>query len=50
MEKKKQVFLQLFNLPKCTVVGLLMVKGLFSLLFYYESGINQYAGQKYVGL
>ena len=23
-----------------------MVEGLFSLLFYWESGINQYAGQK----
>ena len=38
-----QVFLQSFNLLKCVVV---MVEGLFSLLFYCESGINQYAGQK----
>ena len=26
--------------------GLSMVEGIFSLLFYCESGINQYAGQK----
>ena len=26
--------------------GLIMLEGLFSLLFYCESGINQYAGQK----
>ena len=32
-----------FNIPKCIVVGLSMVEGLFSLLFYCESGINQYA-------
>ena len=38
-----QVFLQSFNLRKCVVV---MVEGLFSLLFYCESGINQYAGKK----
>ena len=44
--RKKQVFLQLFNIPKCMVVGLSMVEGLFSLLFYCESGINQYARQK----
>ena len=25
---------------------LIMLEGLFSLLFYCESGINQYAGQK----
>ena len=31
--EKKQVFLQSFNIPKCIVVGLLMVDGLFSLLF-----------------
>ena len=31
--EKKQVFLQSFNLPKCMVVGLLMVERLFSLLF-----------------
>ena len=30
---KKQVFLQSFNVPKCLVVGLLMVEGLISLLF-----------------
>ena len=28
------------------VAGLLMVEGLFSLLYYCESGINQYASQK----
>ena len=45
--KKKQVFfLQCFSLPKCVVVGLLVVDGLFSLLFYCTSCINQYAGQK----
>ena len=38
-----QVFLQSFNLRKCVAV---MVEGLFSLLFYCESGINQYAGKK----
>ena len=43
---KKQVFLQPFNIPKCLVVGLLMVEGLISLLFYCESVINQYARQK----
>ena len=31
--EKKQVFLQSFNIPKCMVVGLLMVEGLFILLF-----------------
>ena len=31
--EKKQVFLQSLNIPKCMVVGLLMVEGLFSLLF-----------------
>ena len=36
VEKKKQVFLQSLNLPKCVVVGLLIVEGLFSLLFYWE--------------
>ena len=46
VKKKKQVFLQLFNIPKCMVVGLLMVKELFSLIFSFESGINQYARQK----
>ena len=33
VERKKQVFLQSFNIPKCMVVGLLMVAGLLSLLF-----------------
>ena len=41
-EEKKQVFLQSFNLPKCIVVGLSIVDGLFSLLLYCESGIDQY--------
>ena len=31
--EKKKVFLQSFNIPKCMVVGLLMVEGLFILLF-----------------
>ena len=31
--EKKQVFLQSFNILKCMVVGLLMVEGLFILLF-----------------
>ena len=43
--EKKQVFLPSFNVPKCIVVGLSMVEGLFSLLFYCESGINQYVVQ-----
>ena len=30
----------------CRVVGLPMVEGIFSLLFYCESGINQYDVQK----
>ena len=47
--EKKQVFLQSFNIPKCIVVGLSMVKGLFSLFFDYESRINQYAVQKTLG-
>ena len=36
------------NIPKkkCLVVGLSIVEGLFSFLFYGESGINQYAVQK----
>lgn len=42
----KQVFLQTFNLPKCIIVGLSKVAGLFSLLFYCENGINQYAVAK----
>ena len=32
--KEKQVFLQLFNLPKRIVISLSTVEGLFSLLFY----------------
>ena len=44
--ERKQVFLQSFNIPKCIVIDLLMVDGLFSFLFYHESGINQYAVQK----
>ena len=44
--EKKQAFLQSFNIPKCIVVGLSVVVGLFSLLFYCESGINQYTVQK----
>ena len=44
--EKKQVFLQSLHIPKCIVVGLSMVEGLSSLLFYCESGINQYAVQK----
>ena len=35
-----------FNLTKCIIAGLLIVEWLFSLLFYCESGINQYGGQK----
>ena len=41
----KSSFLAIFNLPKYLVVVLLTVRGLFSLLFYCESGINQYPGQ-----
>ena len=33
VEKKKQVFLQSFNIPNCIVVGLLIMEGLFSFLF-----------------
>ena len=44
--EKKQVFLQSFNIPKCIVVGLSMVEGLFSLLFYCQSGVKQYAVPK----
>ena len=40
---EKTSFLAIFNIPKCIAVGLSMVEGLFSLLFYCESGINQYA-------
>ena len=46
VEKRNQVFLQSFNLPKYVVAGLLKVGGLFSLSFYRESGFNQYAEQK----
>ena len=46
----KASFLAIFNLPKYLVAVLLMVEGLFSLLFYCESGINQYAGQITLGL
>ena len=38
--ERKQVFLRSFNIPRCIVVGLLMVEGLLSLLFNCESGIN----------
>ena len=44
--EKKYVFLQLFNIPKRIVVSLSMLEGLLSLLFYCESGINQYAEPK----
>ena len=44
--EKKQVFLQSFNVPKCIAIGLSIVEGLFSLLFYCESGINEYAVKK----
>ena len=47
--KKKQVILELFDISKCIVVGLLMVEEVFSLLFYCESIINQYAGHKTLG-
>ena len=43
---EKKSFLESFNIPKCIVIGSSMVEGLFSLLFYYEGGINQYAVQK----
>ena len=42
----KNVFYQLFNLLKCIVVGLSMVEGLFSLLLYCESGINDMLDRK----
>ena len=32
--REKEVFLQLFDLPKCMVVDFLMVEKLFSLLLY----------------
>ena len=44
--EKKQAFLQPCNNPKCIVVGLSMVEGLFNLLFYCESEIKQYAVPK----
>ena len=31
--EKKQVFLQSFNIPKCVVIGLLVVERLLSLFF-----------------
>ena len=40
------IFLQSLNLPKCIGIGLSVVERLLSLLFYFESGINQYGGQK----
>ena len=46
----KATFLAIFNLPKYLVAVLLMVEGLFSLLFYCKSGINEYAGQITLGL
>ena len=46
----KANFLAIFNLPKYLVAVLLMVEGLFTLLFYCESGINQYTGQITLGL
>ena len=41
----KASFLAIFNLPKYLVAVLSMVEGVFSLLFYCESGINQFAWQ-----
>ena len=38
-DKQVFFFLQSFNLAKCIAVGLLMLKGLLSLLFYCESGM-----------
>ena len=46
----KPRFLAIFNLPKYLVAVLLMVEGLFSLLFYSESDINQNTGQITLGL
>ena len=43
---EKASFFAIFNIPKKIVVGLSMVEGLRSLLFYCESGINQYAVPK----
>ena len=48
--KLKASFLAIFNLPKYLIAVLLMVEELFSLLFYCESGINQYAEQITLGL
>ena len=45
----KVSFLATFNLPKYLVAVLLMVEGLFSLLFYCECGINQDPGQITLG-
>ena len=44
--EKKQVFFQSFNISKCIAVGLSMMEGLFSFLFYCENGINNYAVEK----
>ena len=49
VEKKKQVFLQSFNLSKCIVVRLWMVEELFSLLFYCESCITENFNRCYWG-
>ena len=46
-EKKQPVFLQSFNLPKFVILGSSLVTGLLSLLLCCQSGVNQYAGQKY---
>ena len=46
----KASFLAFFNLLKYLVAVFLMLEGLFSLLFYCESSINQYAGQITLGL
>ena len=41
----KASFLAIFDLTKYLNAVLLMVDGLFNLLFYCESSINQYAEQ-----
>ena len=46
----KGSFLAMFNLPKCLVAVLLILEGLFSLLFYCESSINRYTEQITLGL
>ena len=46
----KASFAAIFNLPKYLVAVLLMAEKPFSLLFYCESSINQYDGQKTLGL